>query len=254
MLIGVERKRSEGMHKPPELIVALDVGDLTAAAALVEQLYPTVTLFKVGLQLFTAEGPRAVEVVRRRGGAVFLDLKLHDIPNTVAAAVREAARLGAVMCTLHASGGRSMLQAAKAAVAGIDSPMRLLAVTVLTSLDARGLEEVVGSKLDLTAQVVRLASLAREAGLDGVVASPHEIGVLRATLPLSMRLVIPGIRPAWAPTEDQRRVMTPHEAAVAGADYLVIGRPITAAADPVKATRRILDELKAVAYDDSRSI
>ncbi len=242
------------MHKPLELIVALDVGDLASAAALVEQLYPTVTLFKVGLQLFTAEGPRAVEAVRQRGGDVFLDLKLHDIPNTVAGAVRQAAKLGAAMCTLHASGGRSMLQAATAAVAASDSPMRLLAVTVLTSLDSHGLGEIVGGKPDLTAQVVRLASLAREAGLDGVVASPHEIGVLRAALGPSMRLVIPGIRPAWAAAEDQRRVMTPHEAAVAGADYLVIGRPITAAADPVKATCRILDDLKAVAYDDSRSL
>ena len=241
------------MHKTPELIVALDVGDLASASALVEQLYPTVTLFKVGLQLFTAEGPRAVEVVKQRGGAVFLDLKLHDIPNTVAGAVREAARLGVAMCTLHASGGRSMLQAATAAVAASGSPMRLLAVTVLTSLDSRGLEEVVGSKLDLTAQVVRLASLAQEAGLDGVVASPHEIGLLRATLGPSLCLVIPGIRPAWAAADDQRRVMTPHDAAVAGADYLVIGRPITAATDPAKATRRILDELKAVAEDDTGS-
>lgn len=235
------------MSKTPELIVALDVGDLASAAALVEQLYPTVTLFKVGLQLFTAEGPRAVEIVRQRGGDVFLDLKLHDIPNTVAGAVREAARLGATMCTLHASGGRSMLQAAKEAVAASGSSMRLLAVTVLTSLDSRGLEEVVGSKLDLTSQVIRLASLARDAGLDGVVASPHEIGPLRAVLGPSMRLVVPGIRPAWAPAEDQRRVMTPQEAAIAGADYLVIGRPITAAADPAKATRRILDEFQAVA-------
>jgi orotidine-5'-phosphate decarboxylase len=235
------------MHKTPELIVALDVGDVASAGALVEQLYPTVTLFKVGLQLFTAAGPRAVEAVHKRGGRVFLDLKLHDIPNTVAGAVREAARLGVVMCTLHASGGRSMLQAAAQAVSRSDSPMRLLAVTVLTSLDARGLEEVVGGKLDVAGQVVRLALLAREAGLDGVVASPHEIGLLRATLGPSMRLVIPGIRPAWAAADDQRRVMTPHEAAVAGADYLVIGRPITAAADPVQATRRVLDELKAAA-------
>ena len=235
------------MPARPELIVALDVADLASAAALVEQLYPTVTLFKVGLQLFTAEGPRAVEAVQQRGGRVFLDLKLHDIPNTVAGAVREAARLGVEMCTLHASGGRSMLQAAAQSVAGSGSPMRLLAVTVLTSLDSRGLEEVVGSQLDVAAQVVRLALLAREAGLDGVVASPHEIGVLRATLGPSMRLVIPGIRPAWDSTDDQRRVMTPHEAAVAGANYLVIGRPITAAADPVQATGRILEELRAVA-------
>src|SRR5574337_1330885 len=235
------------MRKTPELIVALDVGDLASAARLVEQLYPAVTLFKVGLQLFTAEGPRAVEAVQQRGGRVFLDLKLPDIPNTVAGAVREAARLGVEMCTLHASGGRSMLQAAAQAVADSGSPMRLLAVTVLTSLDAQGLEEVVGSTLDVAAQVVRLASLAREAGLDGVVASPHEIGALRAALGPSMCLVIPGIRPAWAAADDQRRVMTPGAAAVAGADYLVIGRPITAAADPLKATGMILDELKAVA-------
>lgn len=235
------------MPARPELIVALDVADLASAAALVDRLYPAVTLFKVGLQLFTAEGPRAVEAVQQRGGRVFLDLKLHDIPNTVAGAVREAARLGVEMCTLHVSGGRSMLQAAVQAVAGSNAHMQLLAVTVLTSLDSRSLEEVVGSQLDVAAQVVRLASLAREAGLDGVVASPHEIGVLRATLGPSMRLVIPGIRPAWASTDDQRRVMTPQEAAVAGADYLVIGRPITAAADPVQATSRILDELRAVA-------
>ncbi|MBZ0169748.1 orotidine 5'-phosphate decarboxylase [Candidatus Methylomirabilis lanthanidiphila] len=235
------------MRKTPELIVALDVGDLASAAALVDRLYPAVTLFKVGLQLFTAEGPRAVEAVQQRGGRVFLDLKLHDIPNTVAGAVCEAARLGVVMCTLHASGGRSMLQAAAQAVAGGGSSMQLLAVTVLTSLDARGLEEALGSPLDVAAQVVRMASLAREAGVDGVVASPHEIGLLRAALGPLARLVIPGIRPAWVAAGDQRRVMTPREAAVAGADYLVIGRPITAAADPVKATDRILDELRAVA-------
>lgn len=231
------------MHKTPELIVALDVADLATAAALVEQLYPTVMLFKVGVQLFTAEGPQAVEVVRDRGGQVFLDLKLHDIPNTVAGAIREAARIGAVMCTLHASGGRSMLQAAKEVVARSGSAMRLLAVTVLTSLDLRGFEEATGSGLDLPQQVVRLASLAREVGLDGVVASSHELALLRAALGPSMLIVTPGIRPAWAPADDQRRVMTPHEAAVAGADYLVIGRPITTAPDPVVAARRILDEL-----------
>ncbi|NJD67922.1 MAG: orotidine-5'-phosphate decarboxylase [Candidatus Methylomirabilota bacterium] len=235
------------MQKTPEVIVALDVDNLMLAASLVERLYPTVTLFKVGLQLFTAEGPRAVEVVHKQGGRVFLDLKLHDIPNTVAGAVREAVRLGVEMCTLHASGGRLMLQAASQAVAAAGSSMRLLAVTVLTSLDSRALEEVVGSRLDVTAQVVRLASLAREAGIDGVVASPQELGVLRTALGSSVYLVIPGIRPAWASTDDQRRIMTPHEAAAAGADYLVIGRPITGAVDPAQATRRILDELQASA-------
>ncbi|MCZ7626507.1 MAG: orotidine-5'-phosphate decarboxylase [Candidatus Methylomirabilis sp.] len=185
--------------------------------------------------------------MHKQGGRVFLDLKLHDIPNTVAGAVREAVRLGVEMCTLHASGGRLMLQAASQAVAAAGSSMRLLAVTVLTSLDSRALEEVVGSRLDVTAQVVRLASLAREAGIDGVVASPQELGVLRTALGSSVYLVIPGIRPAWASTDDQRRIMTPHEAAAAGADYLVIGRPITGAVDPAQATRRILDELQASA-------
>lgn len=236
--------RHEGTRKMPELIVALDVDDVTSVAALVERLYPTVTLFKVGLQLFTAEGPRAIETVRRRDGRVFLDLKLHDIPNTVVGAVREAARLGVEMCTLHASGGRAMLQAAAQEVAGSGAPMQLLAVTVLTSLDSHGLAEVIGTSLDVATQVVRLASLAQEAGLSGVVASPREIGPLRAVLGPSVRLVIPGIRPAWSSTDDQRRIMTPREAAAAGADYLVIGRPITAAADPVEATCRILDELR----------
>lgn len=235
------------MRKTPGLIVALDVKDLATAADLVEKLRPAVTLFKVGVQLFTAEGPRAVEAVQRRGGQVFLDLKLHDIPNTVAAAVRETARMGAVMCTLHASGGRQMLQAAKAAVAQSGSPMRLLAVTILTSLDPHGFEEAIGSGLGLQAQVIRLASLAREVGMDGVVASTHEIAPLRAALGPSMLIVTPGVRPEWAPADDQLRVMTPREAAVAGADYLVIGRPITTAPDPSAAARRVLGDLAPVA-------
>ena len=231
------------MFKRPGLIVALDVKDLATAAKLVEQLHPAVTLFKVGVQLFTAEGPRAVETVQQRGGQVFLDLKLHDIPNTVAAAVREAAKMGAVMCTLHASGGRPMLQAAKEAVIQSGSPMRLLAVTILTSLDPHGFEEAIGSGLGLQAQVIRLASLARAVEMDGIVASTHEIAPLRAALGPSMLIVTPGVRPEWAPADDQLRVMTPHEAAVAGADYLVIGRPITTARDLAAAARLVLDEL-----------
>jgi orotidine-5'-phosphate decarboxylase len=231
------------MAKRPEVIVALDVKDRPTAARLVEQLQPTVKLFKVGVQLFTAEGPRAVEAVQQKGGQVFLDLKLHDIPNTVAAAVREAAKMGAVMCTLHALGGRPMLRAAREAVAESGSPMRLLAVTILTSLDPHGYEEVIGSGLGLQAQVIRLASLAREAGMAGIVASTHEIAPLRAALGPSMAIVTPGVRPAWAPSDDQLRVMTPREAALAGADYLVVGRPITTAPDPAAAARRVLDEL-----------
>jgi len=235
------------MRKTPGLIVALDVKDLATAADLVEKLRPAVTLFKVGVQLFTAEGPRAVEAVQQRGGQVFLDLKLHDIPNTVAAAVREAAKMGAVMCTLHASGGRPMLQASREAVAQSGSAMRLLAVTILTSLDPHGFEEAIGSGLGLQAQVIRLASLAREVGMDGVVASTHEIAPLRAALGPSMLIVTPGVRPEWAPADDQLRVMTPREAAIAGADYLVIGRPITTAPDPSAAARRVLGDLAPVA-------
>ncbi len=231
------------MRKTPELIVALDVKDLATAAGLVEKLRPAVTLFKVGIQLFSADGPRAVEAVQQRGGQVFLDLKFHDIPNTVAAAVREAAKMGAVMCTLHASGGRQMLQAAKEVVAQRGSSMRLLAVTILTSLDPHGFEEAMGSGLGLQAQVIRLASLAREVGMDGIVASTHEIAPLRAALGPSMLIVTPGVRPEWAPADDQLRVMTPREAAAAGADYLVIGRPITTAPDPAAAARRVRDEL-----------
>jgi len=231
------------MRKTPELIVALDVKDLATAAGLVEKLRPAVTLFKVGIQLFSAEGPRAVEAVQQRGGQVFLDLKFHDIPNTVAAAVREAAKMGAVMCTLHASGGRQMLQAAKEVVAQRGSSMRLLAVTILTSLDPQGFEEAMGGGLGLQAQVIRLASLAREVGMDGIVASTHEIAPLRAALGPSMVIVTPGVRPEWAPADDQLRVMTPREAAAAGADYLVIGRPITTAPDPAAAARRVRDEL-----------
>ncbi len=235
------------MHKRPGLIVALDVKDLATAAKLVEQLRPTVTLFKVGVQLFTAVGPRAVEAVQQRGGQVFLDLKLHDIPNTVAAAAREATRMGAVMCTLHASGGRPMLQAAREAVVQSGSAMRLLAVTILTSLDPHGFEEAIGSGLGLQAQVIRLASLAREVGMDGIVASTHEIAPLRAALGPSMIIVTPGVRPEWAPADDQLRVMTPREATIAGADYLVIGRPITTAPDPAAAARLVLDELHVAA-------
>jgi orotidine-5'-phosphate decarboxylase len=231
------------MRKTPQLIVALDVKDLATATELVEKLRPTVTLFKVGIQLFSAEGPRAVEAVQQRGGQVFLDLKFHDIPNTVAAAVREAAKMGAVMGTLHASGGRQMLQAAKEVVAQRGSSMRLLAVTILTSLDPHGFEEAMGSGLGLQAQVIRLASLAREVGMDGIVASTHEIAPLRAALGPSMVIVTPGVRPEWAPADDQLRVMTPREAAAAGADYLVIGRPITTAPDPAAAARRVRDEL-----------
>jgi len=188
-----------------------------------------------------------VEAVQQRGGQVFLDLKLHDIPNTVAGAAREAAKMGAVMCTLHASGGRAMLQAAKEAVTQSGSAMRLLAVTILTSLDPHGYEEAIGSGLGLQAHVIRLASLAREAGMDGIVASTHEIAPLRAALGPSMSIVTPGVRPEWAPADDQLRVMTPREAALAGADYLVIGRPITTAPDPAAAARRVLDELRLAA-------
>lgn len=213
------------------LIVAIDRPDLAAGLALAETLRGVVGGVKLGLELFVAEGPRAVRAMAATGLPIFLDLKLHDIPNTVAGAVRAAARLGAALLTVHAGGGRAMLEAAVQAARAAPAPPRLLAVTVLTSLDAADLAAtgVAGGPLD---QAVRLAKLARAAGLDGVVCSPVEIAALREALGPEALIVVPGIRPAGAAAADQKRVATPQEALARGADLLVIGRPITEAADP----------------------
>lgn len=233
-----------------ELIVALDVDTRVDALALASRLGQHTGAFKVGSQLFVSEGPDVVRELVANGHRVFLDLKFHDIPNTVAGAVRAATRLGAWMLTVHATGGSRMLRAA--AEAGTEEAHRLgrqppliVAVTVLTSLDADGLRDV-GIAGDVPTSVARLASLAREAGVHGVVASPHELAPLRASLGRDFVLVTPGIRPAGLLTadDDQARAATPREALAAGATYIVVGRPILRANDPVAAARRIAADVR----------
>lgn len=203
-------------------------------------------MFKVGKELFTSCGPAAVKAVQRHGGQVFLDLKYHDIPNTVAKAMLEAARLGVQLTNLHALGGAEMMETAATAVRnefGDDRP-RLLAVTILTSSTVETLRGV-GIEHTVEQMVVRLARLAREAGMDGVVASPLEIELIRAACGPDFLIVTPGVRPSFAAVDDQKRIMTPAEAVVAGADYLVIGRPIAKATDPASAAELITDEILA---------
>lgn len=225
----------------PKIIVALDYPSARDAAALVDRLEPRLCRLKVGKELFTVAGPAFVENLARRGYGVFLDLKYHDIPNTVASACRAAAGLGVWMVNVHALGGRSMMHAAREALAGPGAPL-LIAVTVLTSMAEADLAEV-GIAGTPQANVLRLAQLARGAGLDGVVCSAQEAPALRQACGAGFRLVTPGIRPADAAGDDQKRVMTPARAMAAGADYLVIGRPITQASDPVAALERINGEI-----------
>ncbi len=218
--------------------------------ALAKPLIDSVDGFKLGLEYFVAEGPAGIRAIQSLGKPIFLDLKLHDIPNTVAGAVRSAVALNPAYLTLHAGGGIAMMRAAAEAAAdealrrGVARP-KLLAVTVLTSLDASDLAaQAIAATPE--AQVVRLANLAKDAGIDGAVCSPKEIVALRRAVGLALALIVPGIRPAWAASGDQKRVMTPAEAARAGADVLVIGRPITGAADPAEAARRIREEIGAL--------
>jgi orotidine-5'-phosphate decarboxylase len=223
------------------LIAALDLPDRDSALAMVERLAGRVGWFKVGLELFVAEGPGLVEEIRGRGHPVFLDLKLHDIPNTVASAVRSAGRLGAGMLTLHASGGRAMLEAARDAARRLSAPPLLLAVTALTSLSQGEVEEL-GVTGPLGGWVARLAGLAVECGLHGLVCSAAEVAWLRRAHP-DLALVVPGIRPAGSAHADQRRAATPADAMRAGASYLVVGRPILAATDPARAADAIVAEM-----------
>ena len=234
--------------EPHRLIVALDVATARDAEALVSRLAGLGVAFKVGSQLFTAAGPDLEAGIVRRGAKVFLDLKFHDIPSTVEMAAREAARLGAFMFDVHALGGAEMMRAARegaaagAAQAGLPRPL-VIAVTVLTSHTEVSMREALGVEVRLAEQAVRLAAQAQAAGLDGVVASPHEVPAIRAACGGAFTLVTPGIRLPGAPPDDQRRTMTPAEAARAGADYLVVGRPILGAADPAGAARAILEDL-----------
>lgn len=228
------------------VIVALDVPTLSEATELARRLAPHLAAVKIGSQLFTAEGPRAVHAMHDLGLRVFLDLKFHDIPNTVAGAVAAARGLGVWMLNVHASGGPAMLaSAAKAASAtGVSGRTLVLGVTVLTSLEEKDLQATFGTVRTLRQQVLHLAREAKAAGLDGVVASPHEIADIRQACGPGFLIVTPGVRPAGAERGDQRRVMTPGEAIRAGADYVVVGRPILAAKDPVEAAQRIGEECR----------
>jgi len=230
--------------KPHKIIVALDFPDAASALALVDRLDPALCRLKVGKELFTVAGPDLVRALVARGYEVFLDLKFHDIPNTVAAACRAAAGLGVWMMNVHAAGGRRMMQAAREALAELPQRPLLIGVTVLTSMSAEDLAET-GIAAEPADQVMRLASLTQACGLDGVVCSAQEAALLRQRLGEGFRLVTPGIRPAGSEAGDQRRVMTPTQAIAAGATDLVIGRPITAAADPVKVLQSINDEIRS---------
>jgi len=242
------------------LIVALDVSSSVKAQKIVSSLGDAVQTYKVGMQLYTAEGPQIVRELVASGKGVFLDLKYHDIPNTVAAAVREGAQLGVSMLTVHACGGTKMLQAATEAArssigrVGADGVVRpqILAVTVLTSMNAEDLNQtgVQGSLADL---VLHLASIALAAGCDGVVSSAHEVRNLRAKLGNEFLAVTPGVRPAGAAHGDQARVVTPAEAIAAGATHIVVGRPITAAADRAAAVESVLRDIRGSEFAESRT-
>jgi orotidine-5'-phosphate decarboxylase len=225
-----------------KLIVALDVSTAAAAQKIVTAVGDSAFTYKVGMQLYTAEGPRLVRDLVESGRRVFLDLKYHDIPNTVASAVREAARLGVSILTVHASGGSKMLRRAVEAAGSVNSNLTVLAVTVLTSFDQNDLYEIGinGTVLD---EVLRLASLAQTCGCQGIVASARELAALRRELGSKFAIVTPGVRPAGTDHADQARVVTPAEAIAAGASHIVVGRPITEAADPAAAARAILEQI-----------
>ena len=233
--------RSLAPHQ--RIIAAVDVASVEEARDLCRALAGDIGYAKVGLELFTAEGAPAVRAAQESGLPIFLDLKLHDIPNTVEGAARSVARLGVQMLTVHASGGRAMVAAAKnGLLSGSGAPPILLAVTVLTSLNQSDLAAA-GVAGSVEEQVVRLATLAVEAGADGLVCSPHEVAAIRRALGPKPILVVPGIRPAGSATHDQARAATPRSAIDAGADYLVVGRPLREGPSPAEAARRIAAEL-----------
>jgi orotidine-5'-phosphate decarboxylase len=245
--------------KPPKprdrLIVALDFGAEKDALEMVDRLKGMVRIFKVGSELYTACGPSIVNKIKKRSCEVFLDLKFHDIPNTVARSVGAATRLGVFMVNVHASGGAEMMKAAVEAVriesrkCGI-TPPRLIAVTILTSLDKIALKKI-GINGSIEKTVVSLARLAARCGMDGVVSSPEEIIPIREALGEDFLIVTPGVRPAWAASHDQKRTSTPEAAIERGASYVVVGRPITAVENPVVACERILEVVKNAKTRDS---
>ena len=226
------------------LIVALDVSSAAAARKIVAAVGESARIYKVGMQLFTAEGPHVRELVAS-GRSIFLDLKYHDIPTTVASSVREAAKLGVSMLTVHASGGSKMLRAAVEVARSINPELMVLGVTVLTSMDEADLEEA-GARDKILDQVLRLADLAIRSGCQGIVTSARETAQVRSRLGHKFAIVNPGIRPAGADRGDQSRVVTPAEAIAAGATHIVVGRPITEAANPAAEAKKILQEMSAV--------
>ncbi|MDP3790486.1 MAG: orotidine-5'-phosphate decarboxylase [Candidatus Omnitrophota bacterium] len=235
------------MNANERLIVALDVDTSQKALGLVEKLKKDIKTFKIGSELFTSCGPGIVEEVRKKGCGVFLDLKFHDIPNTVEKSAIAATRLGAFIFNVHALGGSEMMKRAGAAVAqeakklNINKP-KVIAITVLTSMDENSLKKI-GIDDNMETQVLKLAKLAEGSGLDGVVASPAEVKLIRKNLGKDFLIVTPGVRPSWAAKGDQKRVATPKEAIDNGADFIVVGRPIIEAADPVEAAKRVLEEI-----------
>ncbi len=226
----------------PKIIVALDYADAASALKLVKQLDPKLCRLKVGKELFTAAGPQFVEKLTASDFGVFLDLKFHDIPNTVAKACSAASNLGVWMLNVHASGGMEMMQSAKHAVDSSSNKPLLIAVTVLTSMNQQGLNQI-GIQSDLASHVLHLATLTQQSGLDGVVCSALEAETLRQHLGKSFCLVTPGIRPTNASKDDQSRIVTPKQALALGSNYLVIGRPITQAASPLQALETIYQEI-----------
>lgn len=231
------------MTEKTRLMVALDVPELNTALELVERLGDQVEWYKVGKQLFTHYGPRVLQELKARGRKVFLDMKFHDIPNTVAQAIRSAAMIGADIINVHASGGPAMLAAA--AEAGRETGKTIIAVTVLTSMDSEQLHAI-GIQVTPAEQVLRLAKLTQAAGLPGVVCSALELPMLRREFGPDFLTLVPGIRPAGSAAGDQKRIMTPAQAAAAGASYIIVGRPIVAAPDPAAAAQAVLAELETV--------
>ncbi|MDF9408031.1 orotidine-5'-phosphate decarboxylase [Pelotomaculum isophthalicicum JI] len=231
------------------LIIALDVDTIEEASVLVDKLSPYAGAFKVGMQLYNYEGPEVIRILKEKNVAIFIDLKLHDIPNTVAGAARVLTRHGVSILNVHAAGGKTMMREAvkaardEAAKTGIDCPL-IVAVTVLTSIDQEVFNNEVGINGSIQERVVLWARMAREAGLDGVVASPHEIAAIRKACGNDFVIITPGVRPAGVIANDQKRIMTPGEAMRQGATYLVVGRPVTASPDPAQAARAILEEIK----------
>ena len=238
--IGVPAS-SKSLGMRDRLIVALDVSSASEARQMVQSIGEAAGIYKVGLQLFTSEGPEIVRDLVSSGRKVFLDLKLHDIPNTVSHAVKAAAELSVHMLTVHAGGGAAMMQAAVEASAG---RVNVLAVTVLTSLSADDLHEV-GVPAEVADQAVRMAALAQRAGCQGIISSPRELAPLRKQVGNDFMIVTPGIRPAGAETHDQQRIATPALAIGNGASHIVVGRPITHAADPAKAAQAIIREMES---------